>query len=324
MNIYLLKDGQPIGPFTSAELQEKIYSGEVLRNAMACVEGSSNWVSLETLLTPAAGAATAPPPPVIPFDTNRLRDPHERTALVWLYLASLPVWIGIILVVGFSYGIFLIYFLLYWLFVAFGQAWFAAHLKTNSIRVSATQLPEVYAIVKNSCQRLGMAEPEVYVIQHNVWNSFATRIFKQRMVVLFSGAVDSILLKGDKQQLAWLVGHELGHHWAGHLDKKQKLAKLGGWLIWVYLWHSRRAELTCDRVGLYCAGSLSASQLALMNATVGAQLASQVNVAEAAAQWTRHSGEFFVKYRTLYATHPHLLARLNHLNSAAKELGLGQ
>jgi Zn-dependent protease with chaperone function len=129
-------------------------------------------------------------------------------------------------------------------------------------------------------------------------------------------------LKGDLQQLTWLIGHELGHHWAGHLNPGQKLARAGNWLIWVNLWHSRRAELTCDRVGLYCAGSLKASQLALMNATVGAQLASKVNPSEAAMQWQSHRNEFFVKYRTLYATHPHLLARLDHVNVAATELGI--
>jgi Zn-dependent protease with chaperone function len=142
------------------------------------------------------------------------------------------------------------------------------------------------------------------------------------MVVLYSGAVDSILLKGDLQQLSWLVGHELGHHWAGHLNISQKLAKMGGWLIWVNLWHSRRSEFTCDRVGLYCSGSLKASQLALINATVGAQLAGRVNIGEAKKQWREHSGEFFVKYRTLYSTHPHLLARLDFLTNAASEFGI--
>jgi Zn-dependent protease with chaperone function len=124
------------------------------------------------------------------------------------------------------------------------------------------------------------------------------------------------------QQLTWLVGDELGHHGAGHLDPRQKLAKAGGWLIWVNLWHSRRAELTCDRVGMFCAGSLQASQLALVNATVGAQLAGKVNIGEAAEQWQVHRREFFVRYRTFYATHPHLLARLDHLNGAAAELGI--
>jgi Zn-dependent protease with chaperone function len=104
----------------------------------------------------------------------------------------------------------------------------------------------------------------------------------------------------------------------------QKLAKLGGWLIWVNLWHSRRAEFTCDRVGMYCAGSLKASQLALVNATVGAQLASRVNIGEAMNQWQEHRGEFFVKYRTLYSTHPHLLARLDYLNNTASEFGFSR
>jgi len=206
--------------------------------------------------------------------------------------------------------------------VLLGELWFAAYLKTNAVRVSETQLPELFKVVESCCQRLEMTRPDVYVMQHNIWNAFATKIWGRRMVVLLSGAVDSILLKGNLQQLAWLVGHELGHHRAGHLDFVRKLANVGGWCIWVRLWYSRRAELTCDRAGLYCAGSLKASQLALMNATVGAQLARHVNLDEAAMQWHQHRREFFVQYRTLYATHPHLLARLDHLSNAATELAI--
>jgi Zn-dependent protease with chaperone function len=119
-----------------------------------------------------------------------------------------------------------------------------------------------------------------------------------------------------------VVGHELGHHRAGHLDFSRKLANVGDWLVWIKLWYSRRAELTCDRIGLYCTGSLRASQLAVLNATVGAQLAAQVNPEAAVDQWRRCRSEFFVQYRTLYSTHPHLLARLDFLTQAAAELGV--
>jgi hypothetical protein len=61
--------------------------------------------------------------------------------------------------------------------------------------------------------------------------------------------------------------------------------------------------IDCDRVGLYCAGSVTASRLALMNATVGAQLADKVNVSATVVQWQQHRGEFFVNYRSLYSTH---------------------
>jgi Zn-dependent protease with chaperone function len=260
--------------------------------------------------------------PNITINSDQLRDPKEKTALVWLYIASFPVWIVLILWIVSTFGIVLIVIGILELLHLMGRLWFAAHLKTNAVRVSETQLQEVFRIAQASCEKLGMEMPDVYVIQENAWNSIATKIFGRRMVVLYSGAVDSILLKGDLQQLSWLVGHELGHHWAGHLNISQKLAKMGGWLIWVNLWHSRRSEFTCDRVGLYCSGSLKASQLALINATVGAQLAGRVNIGEAKKQWREHSGEFFVKYRTLYSTHPHLLARLDFLTNAASEFGI--
>jgi Zn-dependent protease with chaperone function len=328
MKIYLQKNGEKSGPFSAEELREKTYSGEVPRSISACTDEALEWVPLETLLSQREKPSSpAPPLPdqgrspkttaAVSTIAERLRDPKEKTALVLLYIAAVPVWLLLAAWSVIERGIPLVIIGVVWACIAIGEMLFAAYLKANAVRVSATQLPDVCRVVNVCCQRLGMETPDVYVMQHNVWNAFATKIFGRRMVVLLSGAVDSILLKGDMQQLTWLVGHELGHHWAGHLSLSQKLAKAGGWLIWVNLWRSRRAELTCDRVGLYCAGSLKASQLALVNATVGAQLAGKVNVTEAVNQWRQHRGEFFVRYRTLYATHPHLLARLDHLNAGS-------
>jgi Zn-dependent protease with chaperone function len=326
MKIYVSQNNQQLGPYTREEVQDLIYRGEVQRSAMACPEGGTDWVPVDALLAKDIPkdippvAAGVPPPITIPLE--RLRDPKELTALTWLYVASGPGWLFLAIWTVVTFGLLLpiIGFVLLMIFV--GEMWFVAYLKTNAVRVSEAQLPELNRVVQSCCQRLGMPCPEVYVMQHNVWNAFAAQVFGRRMVVLLSGAVDSILLKGDLQQLTWLIGHELGHHRAGHLDFVRKLANLGDWLVWVKLWYSRRAELTCDRIGLYCAGSLKASRLALLNATVGAQLAGKVNPDAAVAQWRQHSGEFFVKYRTLYATHPHLLARLDHLAAAAAELGI--
>ncbi len=242
---------------------------------------------LESLLNnnaPPRRSETAP----VAVTLEQLRDSKERTALLWLYIFAVPVWLALGLWIVLGYGIPLVLIGIIWLLHAAGQMWHAAHLKANAVRVSEWQLPELNAAVDACCQKLGMERPDVYVLQQNVWNAFATKIFGTRMVVLFSGAVDSILLKGDLKQLMWVVGHELGHHWAGHLNTSQKLAKMGGWMIWVGLWHSRRAELTCDRVGLFCTGSIKASQLALVNLTVGAQLANRVNIEAAAQQWQSH------------------------------------
>jgi len=323
MNIYIKLNEEKSGPFTRDELQEKIYSGAVPRTVPACMENSTEWVPLETLLhQPPPLRAQVMPPQIVQASLEHLRDPKEKTALLWLYLASIPGWIMILVLLVSMMGIPLIFIGLYCLIHMIGEMWFLAHLKTNAVRVSEQQLPELNRAVDACCRTLGMARPEVYVMQQNMWNAFAAKMLGRRMVVLLSGAVDSILLKGDLQQLTWVVGHELGHHWAGHLNFSRKLAKVGSWVFWLELWYSRRAEFTCDRVGLYCTGSLPVCQLALMNLTVGAQMANRVNVAAAVEQWRTHRSEFFVKYRTLYSTHPHLLARLDHLNLSAKELGL--
>jgi Zn-dependent protease with chaperone function len=320
MKIYIQDKGQALGPFSEEEVRHKIYSGEFPRECLACPEGGQDWAPLETVLRQGAVALPTITSPAVSLE--KLRDPKEKTALVWLYIASVFGWIILLALIVTTVGILLAIILLGFLIRAFGEMMFVAYLKSNAVRVSPTQLPEVFAIVQSSCARLNLAAPEVYVMQQNVWNSFAAKVFGRRMVVLLSGAVDSILLKGDLQELSWLVGHELGHHWAGHFKFSRKLASLGDWCIWVALWRSRRGEFTCDRVGLYCAGSLKASQRAIVNATVGAQLAGKVSVEEAINQWRQHSGEFFVRYRALYSTHPHLLARLDYLSSAAQEFGI--
>jgi Zn-dependent protease with chaperone function len=322
MKILVNQDDQKLGPLLPDELRELVYQGSIQRTAMARVDGEPEWVSVDTLLRRPESPSAVPVPPKVVIPIEQLRDPKERKALICLWLAAVPAWLLLVAwtVTGFGVPLVIIGAVLLTRLIA--ECWFTAYLRTNAIRVSATQLPELHRIVVSSCERLGLEPAEVYVMQENVWNAFASRILGRNLIVLLSGAVDSILLKGDYAQLAWLVGHELGHHRAGHLLLSRKLASLGNWCVWVRLWYSRRCELTSDRIALYCAGNLQPSQRALVNATVGAQLANQVNVKEAIQQWEQHQGEFFVKYRTLYASHPHLLARLKHLWTAASEFGL--
>ncbi len=322
MKIYVTQDEQKLGPHTPEEIRELLYRGEIKRTSLARVDGESDWVVLDTLLTRPESRPAVVAPPKITFPLEQLRDPKERKALIWLFIASVPGWIFVLGWTVLSFGVGLVVIGAIALAVFIAELWFAAYLRTNAIRISPTQLPELHRAVVACCHRLEMEPPEVYVMQENVWNAFAASILGRDIVVLLSGAVDSILLKGDMAQLSWVVAHELGHHRAGHLRFLRKLANAGDWCVWLKLWYSRRCELTCDRIALYCVGNLHTSQLALMNSTVGAQLADQVNLDEAVLQWEQHRSEFFVQYRTLYSTHPHLLARLQFLQTAATELAI--
>jgi len=253
---------------------------------------------------------------------SQLRDAGEVKAYTALALLAIPVYalVGIWVIASFGGALLIIGIGLLARYLA--GLFAAAYIKSNAVRVSPRQLPEIYDIVQRCTRRLGCAEPQVYVMQQGVWNAFAARFARTDMVVLFSGAIDSILLKGGIEQLTWLVGHEIGHHYAGHLRFSRRWVHMGGWLPWFLLWYKRRCELTCDRIGLYCSGSLQTSLQAACNMTVGAQLSDRVDVNEAIAQWHQHKREFFVRYRTIYSSHPHHLWRLEELTIAAKELGV--
>jgi len=61
--IYLVKDGQQTGPFTRAQIDAMLASGEVTLETMAWYDGLPNWAALGTIVSPAVAPVSAPPAP---------------------------------------------------------------------------------------------------------------------------------------------------------------------------------------------------------------------------------------------------------------------
>ena len=330
---YYMQGPNRVGPVPDPKLRELLGAGAIDASTQVWTEGMVEWKPLSAVMrrsasearpaAPAANSVAAPatgvgaPMPSGTMQETALIDPTEGIAFVILCCAGVLGGLGFLL---------LFWLIPFWIIgfvvMLIRHALAHAYYRVNAIEVTSAQFPEIHATAAAFAQRLGRPLPSIYVIQDSFWNALAMRLVGQPVVVLHSMAVDSILLKGDARQLAFLVGHELGHHYAGHLGWKHFMASLGSWFLWGRLWWSRRCEFTCDRYGLACAGSLEAAQLAICNMAVGAQLASRVNIAEATRQWDTRSGEFFVRYYALYSTHPHTLNRLAVLPAAAAELGV--
>jgi Zn-dependent protease with chaperone function len=250
-----------------------------------------------------------------------LRDPSERTSMIFLALAAVPGAVILLAIFVASYGVWLLIFLLSILAGWIARGIYRGSLRVNAVRVSATQLPEVHAMLRDACQVLRIPEPECYVVQETVWNAFAARLVGPRpVVVLYSGAVDAVTRKGDLPALRWLVAHEVGHVAAGHLDFSRSLLRLGAWLPWFWLWHSRRCEYTSDRIAHYVTGDVEAGHRMLVYLGVGEENASSVNREVLQQQWNEHRDELFVRMGNVYSTHPPLLARLEYLRNQCSKL----
>lgn len=308
--VELLPDSPPF-PGSQFQFKDPAPNGDEFNFAEPSANGWSNHV-----------AATPSRKKVRSYTIEDLRDVSENTALTVLLVLSIPVWIGIVAWVVLSLGIPLLFIAMIMGSRYLAEFFAGAYLKCNAIRVSESQLPEVHLLLKRCCERMEIDTPDLFIVQESLWNAMARKLAGRHQIVLYSGAVDSLLLHGDYQALSFVIGHEVGHIAAGHLGfVRGTCASFGGWLPWFYLWYRRRREFTCDRVGLYCAG-LAPSLAAMVNLTVGARLASQVDVEEAIEQWEEYRREFFVNYRNIYATHPFHLNRLAELKKSAEELGI--
>lgn len=185
-----------------------------------------------------------------------LRDPAERTAFWLTAICALPaaLLIGYVLheSIGASQVALFIVIAMVYVTLARGR------LLGSSVRVHETQYPRVFAIVKNACAALEIPMPLVFVREDNYVPVAALGFGEPYALVLSSHWTEVF----HDDELAFMIGRELGHIAAGHTrflsllsvnGKENPLISLifGGWL--------RRCTMTCDKVGLLCAGSIDAA-----------------------------------------------------------------
>lgn len=140
--------------------------------------------------------------------------------------------------------------------LGFEQMRYGVNMASN-IRLSPTQLPELYNHLPPICQKLGIPEPEFYLEMNPAPNAYTygdTRIF----ITITSGLVDLL----DDEELDAVIAHECGHILCRHvlyhsvaveiLNGADKLGFLGNLSLPIQLailhWY-RMSELSCDRCG---------------------------------------------------------------------------
>ncbi len=150
--------------------------------------------------------------------------------------------------------------------------WMYVYNMGRAVRCGPRQYRTLYDIMREGCQVLDMAEPELYISSNPFPNAFAGGV-ERPYVTLRSSMVENL----NDEELFHLIGHELGHIKAGHIlyfSVAQVLAPLlemlgrrtfglgdavsYGIVLALYEW-SRQAEISADRAGLLVAQNLGVS-----------------------------------------------------------------
>ncbi|HJS75449.1 MAG TPA: M48 family metalloprotease [Vicinamibacteria bacterium] len=131
-------------------------------------------------------------------------------------------------------------------------------LLTKALKITRGMMGGLYQVTDHCARTLKLsAEIEVYVNQDSRFNAACYPPMKDKVLLFLTS---SLLEKFTQQELAFVVGHELGHYLFEHtrFPVDYILQNHGGRLsplhaMKLYAW-IRNAEITADRVGMICCG----------------------------------------------------------------------
>ena len=218
----------------------------------------------------------APVPPASPAQVAAW--PTEKPLFVLILLLSLGMWAVLaISIIG------LAYVALIGLFLFFVHLAFVTHLRGSAVRLGPEQFPELHARVQELARAAGLTrEPEAYLLESGGnLNAMATKFFRGRMIVLFSDLLDAC--GDDLAARDMVIGHEIGHLKAGHLDHLL-LTGPGRLMPFLGSAYSRACERTCDRWGAALCGDPAGAVRGLAILAAGGTHAKRMNLAAYVAQ----------------------------------------
>lgn len=135
-------------------------------------------------------------------------------------------------------------------------------LKT-SLRVTPILAPALYNIGRRCSEKLGLVKQiEFYIYQSEEFNAACYPPDNDRYYIIISSG---LVQKFDEAELAFVIGHEIGHALFGHSRFSPRLILDQGvdylsplHAMKLFAW-SRCAEISADRIGLLCCGDFDAA-----------------------------------------------------------------
>ena len=226
-------------------------------------------------------------------------------ALVGPALFSITIIIGFVLLVFWLVGLY-----------------FKALIYGDSVKVGPNQFSMIHQIVKNHSERLGLVQvPDVFIHSGNgVLNAIAMSFLSRRYVVLNAPIIDLMMKRGKITELAFVIGHELVHHAAGHTNIWRGIfVRPALFIPFFALAFSRACELTADRIGMILISDASSAKKSLISLALGSEsLANDIDVDVFIEQELEIPGLMgFIN--NIFSSHPRMTRRVIELRIFSRE-----
>ena len=180
-----------------------------------------------------------------------------------------------------------------------------AQYRSMSVRITEKTYPEIYAIVQEYAQKLGMKRvPKIYMVQGNgILNAFSAFIPFRQYIELYADLLEVAYREHhDMATIRFVIAHEMAHIYYRHSKMhnyygilfSQMIPILGATL-------SRAREYSCDRLAQVLSGSDGMDTMMMLIA--GIHLYRQVDKNDYVQNAVNVNG-FFVFCYNLVCNHP--------------------
>lgn len=129
----------------------------------------------------------------------------------------------------------------------------------------------------------------------------------------------------NRDELAFVLGHEMGHAALGHIWLNTIVGGLAGspapygigyLMYFIFQWWSQACELSCDRAGLLACGSLNQAISALVR-LAAPNIRTQSEFEKTLAMVDAQDDSFINGVAELFQSHPRIIKRINQLKQYA-------
>lgn len=183
-------------------------------------------------------------------------------------------------------------------------------------------LNQIGELVRECRATLGCNPVEVFIVPGREVNAYTFGLNAPKVIVLY----EPMLRIMDRDELKFVIGHEMGHIVYGHTWLNTLLGGMAGMptsistaliFTFVFRWWARACEYSCDRAGLVASGSLIKGISALAQLAVG-DIDTGEELKRALAAIERQDDSMGNVATELLSDHPMIAKRIKALQEFAK------
>jgi Zn-dependent protease with chaperone function len=195
-------------------------------------------------------------------------------------------------------------------------------LLSRARQITPQDTPGLAAIADESAARLQPGDVQAFVAPGDTLNAYTFGLLPPKIVVLHS----ALLQVMDKDELCFILGHELGHIRLGHTWLNSLVGGMAGipspflaatLLAMAFLWWNRACEFSADRAGLLACGKPHKAISALVKLAAGPSARTRTELERALRHIEAEDDHALSNLGEALATHPMMIRRIEQLQRYA-------